>query len=136
MKNKKNLNRFNLKLKIVKSILVNGKKSSNEKKVKNIIKNLIKNNKKNSIFLLQLIVNLVFLVFRPDNNINFFPYFLTDNSRISFALKQVLKYYLLNKNIKFTSLEFTEISDKFTNLKKKIQFYTTVDTKLIHFYRW
>ena len=126
---------FGLKLQMVNCILVNGKKSINEKKIKNIIKKLIKNNKKNSIFLLQLIVNLSFLVFRPDNA-NFFTYFFTDSSRVSFALKQVFKYYLLNKNIKFTFLEFTEMSLKFTNLRKNYQFYTTTDNKLIHFYRW
>lgn len=104
---------FELKTKIIKHLQVKGNKFLNEKILKTAFKNLAKNSKKNYIKQIQIIMGHSCLIFKITKlkNTNK-PYYFKNSVRISFAIKQNLKFIINQKNIKSGSL-----LNKFENFK-------------------
>lgn len=120
---------FELKTKIIKHLQVKGNKFLNEKILKTAFKNLAKNSKKNYIKQIQIIMGHSCLIFKITKlkNTNK-PYYFKNSVRISFAIKQNLKFIINQKKMK-NSL----FSNKFENFKTTNQIS---EKKLFYCYRW
>ena len=120
---------FELKTKIIKHLQVKGNKFLNEKILKTSFKNLAKNSKKNYIKQIQIIMGHSCLIFKITKlkNTNK-PYYFKNSVRISFAIKQNLKFIINQKKMK-NSL----FSNKFENFKTTNQIS---EKKLFYCYRW
>lgn len=120
---------FELKTKIIKHLQVKGKKFSNEKRLKTIFKNFIKNSKKNYIRSILIIIGHFCLIFKTTTSKNISkPYYFKNSVRISFAVKQNLKFMINQKNIQNSFL-----LNKFEHLKITPQIN---EKKIFYSYRW
>lgn len=120
---------FDLKTKIVKHLQVKGNKFLNEKIFKIVLKNLSKNSKTNYLKQIQIIIGHSCLIFKTTNLKNISkPYYFKNSVRISFAIKQNLKFIINQKKIK-SGLLF----NKFENFKTINQI---IEKKLFYCYRW
>lgn len=120
---------FELKTKIIKHLQVKGNQFLNEKILKTAFKNLARNSKKNYIKQIQILIGHSCLIFKITKlkNTNK-PYYFKNSVRISFAIKQNLKFIINQKKIK-SSL----FSNKFENFKTINQIS---EKKLFYCYRW
>ena len=120
---------FELKTKIINHLQVKGQKFFNEKKLKTIFKNFIKNSKKNYIKSVLIIIGHFCLIFKKTTSKNISkPYYLKNSVRISFAVKQNLKFMINQKNIQNSFLSNTLENFKITpQINEK---------KIFYCYRW
>jgi hypothetical protein len=120
---------FELKTKIIKHLQVKGNKFLNEQNLKLVFKSVSKNSKKSSIKLIQIIIAHSCLIFKTVKLKNTSrPYYFKNSVRISFAVKQNLKFIINQKNIQNGSL-----LNKFENLKTIPQIN---QNKIFYCYRW
>lgn len=116
-----------LKEKIIKYLLLSGKKVINEKKIKIYFKQLNTNSKKKVKSLVQFIIFWSSFIFKCSTKINR-SYFFVSRERIFFAIKQIIKFNFFKKSIEIFKKEFL--------LYKKMQNKFVITKNLLHFYRW
>jgi hypothetical protein len=116
-----------LKNKVVKYLLLSGKKSINEKKIKTSFKKLNINLRKRVKNILQYIIYWSSFIFKFSAKANS-SYFFLSKERIFFAIKQILKFKFFEKNL--------ESFKKELKVEKKVQNKFLTNKKLLHFYRW
>jgi hypothetical protein len=115
-----------LKQKIVKYLLINGKKFTNEKKVITSFKKLNISYKKKVKNILQLLIHWSSFIFKYNTKVNS-SYFFVYKERIFFAIKQI---------VKFNFFENLDVFNKELQVQKKLQSILVANKKLLHFYRW
>lgn len=115
------------KKKIIKYLLLSGKKAVNEKKIKTNFKQLNANSKKKVKSVVQFIIFWSSFIFKCSTKINS-SYFFISRERIFFAIKQIIKFNFFKKSIEIFKKEF--------QLYKKMQNKFIITKNLLHFYRW
>lgn len=119
---------FELKIKIVKHLQVKGNKFLNEKILKIIFKNVARNSKKNYIKLIQIMIGHSCLIFKTTKLKNVSkPYYFLNSVRISFAIKQNLKFIINQKK------NNSSLLNNFENFKTT---NPISEKKLFYCYRW
>ena len=115
-----------LKEKIINFLLINGKKSINEKKIRISFKKLNCINKKRVLNILQFIIYWASFIFKFSAKSNS-SYFFVSQERLFFAIKQI---------IRFNFFENLQVYNKEFQIQKKFQSKFVLNKKLLHFYRW
>lgn len=138
-----------LKLKILNLLIINGNKLTSEKSFLRSVKSIQKSHLKDHKNLIKLaIINTSPLIFikqtnmkRKQQRVKEFPFILSNQKRISVAIKSILNFTENKSKTKFFKRFFNEILNASNNngenikKKKKLYEYAFVKKKYAH-YRW